>query len=91
MFNLDASFYLGAAFAMASYGRIQRKTWCMGPYAGVDYNQRHQHRQVSRMPDTDLIPNIQLKGVKSRIFSKDKRKRSYPLPRSFSIFDEPDF
>jgi hypothetical protein len=19
-------------------GRIQRKTWCMGPYAGVDYN-----------------------------------------------------
>ncbi len=21
-----------------SRGRIQRKTWCMGPYAGVDYN-----------------------------------------------------
>ncbi len=21
-----------------TWGRIQRKTWCMGPYAGVDYN-----------------------------------------------------
>jgi hypothetical protein len=21
-----------------SLGRIQRKTWCMGPYVGVDYN-----------------------------------------------------
>jgi hypothetical protein len=20
------------------WGRIQRKTWCVGPYAGVDYN-----------------------------------------------------
>jgi hypothetical protein len=23
---------------MANRGRIQRKTWCMGPYAGVAYN-----------------------------------------------------
>jgi len=29
------------------WGRIQRKTWCMGLYAGVDYNHtlcRLQHR-----------------------------------------------
>jgi hypothetical protein len=25
-------------FLLATRGRIQRKTWCMGPFAGVDYN-----------------------------------------------------
>ncbi len=27
-----------ARFTMYSEGRIQRKTWCIGPYARVDYN-----------------------------------------------------
>ncbi len=27
-------------------GRIQRKTWCMGPYAGVDYTSPYVHSRV---------------------------------------------
>ena len=44
----------------------------------------HQHRQVGRMPDTDLIPAIWSKGVKYHIFSKNRRQRSCPLPRSLT-------
>jgi hypothetical protein len=51
----------------------------------------HRHRQVGRMPDTDLIPDIRSKGVKYHIFSKNRRQRSCPLSRSFLIVDEPNF
>ncbi len=44
----------------------------------------HRHRQVVRMHDTDLIPDIRLKGVKYHIFSKNRRRRSCPLPRSLT-------
>jgi hypothetical protein len=53
-------------------GRIQRKTWCMGPYAGVDYNltlcplqSRLQHIYIGQpyarvdlnpMPESTLSP-----------------------------------
>ncbi len=42
-------------------------------------------------PDTDLIPDIRLKRVKDRTFSKNRRQRSCPLPRSLSIVDDTDF
>ncbi len=29
---------VGVIRKLHNRGRIQRKTWCMGPYAGVDYN-----------------------------------------------------
>ncbi len=47
------------------------------------YRGGHQHRQVSWMPNTDLIPDIRSKEVKDRIFSKNRRQRSCPLPQSF--------
>ncbi len=43
------------------------------------------------MHDTDIIPEIQSKGVKERTFSKNRRQRSCPLLRSLSIVDDPDF
>ncbi len=52
------------------------------PRQGTD--QRWASTQASRqIPDTDLIPDIRSKGVKYRIFSKNQRQRSCPLPRSF--------
>jgi hypothetical protein len=50
----------------------------------------HRHRQVGRMPDTDLIPDIRSKGVKDHTSLKNGRQRSCPLPQSLSIVDYQD-
>ncbi len=50
-------------YKVTYWGRIQRKTWCMGPYAGVDYNlklfplqSRFQHNNYGQryMPEATL-------------------------------------
>jgi hypothetical protein len=48
-----------------------------------------RHRQVGRMPNTELIPDIRSKGVKYRIFLRNRRQRSCPLPRSFQSLTNP--
>jgi hypothetical protein len=69
-------YFIGAPVAKAgssTWGRIQRKTWCMGPYAGVDLNltlcplqSRHQHIyhgqpyarvDLNPMPELSLSPS----------------------------------
>ncbi len=37
-------------------GRLQRKTWCMGHYAGVDYDFMSTPESTNTQPRVDLIP-----------------------------------
>jgi hypothetical protein len=50
----------------------------------------HRHRQVGRMPDTDLKPDLRSKGVKDHTFLKNRRQISCPLPRSLLIVVDHD-
>ncbi len=61
-----------------SRGRIQRKTWCMGPYAGADYNltvcplqsrlQHIYHGQPNARVDLNPMPGSILTLCQGRLY-----------------------
>jgi hypothetical protein len=57
-----------------SKGWIQRKTWCMGPYAGVEYNLTHVHSKVHRGNTTLICCNLPQQ-------IQPQWLPSFPLPR----------
>jgi hypothetical protein len=45
----------------------------------VAFRGGHRHRQVGRMPDTDLIPDLRSKGVKYRFFCEKPKAKIMPF------------
>jgi hypothetical protein len=49
----------------------------------------HPHLQISRMLDSDQIPDLRSVGVKDHTFLKNRRQRLCPLLRLLSIVIDP--
>ncbi len=65
--------------------RIQRKTWCMGPFAGVDYNltlcplqhMYHGHGHWATLCRSRLYPPVRDLGFRLRDNQIDSKVMSY--------------
>ncbi len=57
-------------FCSRARGRIQKKTLCMGPYAGVDYNLTYVHSRVDSNTFTkgNPMPELTLTLCQSRLY-----------------------
>jgi hypothetical protein len=59
-------------FYVEARGRIQRKTWCVGPYAGVEYNLTYVHSRVVSitftMDNLYPMPDSTLTLCQSRLY-----------------------
>jgi hypothetical protein len=80
--------HLENSVALCIWGRIQRKTWCMGPFAGVDYNltscplqSRLQHIYHGQpYARVDLNPMPELTSIcQSRLYPPSQGLWIWPL------------
>ncbi len=59
-------------------GRIQRKTWCMGPYAVVEYNLIRLQSRLQRIPRATLYARIYLNPMPESTLSSSQGFRIWP-------------